>query len=145
MQKFFSFKSSKSFKAAKIAISFISIFSLLSINIPAFAKSLPLSAIPNALYVMTSKDTPAPQTVVPDQNNVDVFHFDLYSRPHEGAKITQIDFLFGSYIDDSVFKSIKLYDFNLKQLLGTSLPTNGHIIFSNLSVDLQKNIPKKLL
>lgn len=128
----------------KVAISFLTALSLLLTSIPAFAKPLPLSAIPNALFVVTSKDTPPAQIVTPGKAGVDVFHFDLYSRPHEGAKITKMDFQITGTFNGSNFASVKLYDFDSKQLLGTSLFANNHVVFQgDLLFTLLKNKPKK--
>lgn len=127
----------------KVGVSILSMAALLLFStITTFAKH---ASIPNALYVVTSKDTPSAATFLPGKIDTDVFHFDLYSRPHEGAIVKKIDLqILGTVNSSTDLFNFKLYDENSKELVGTSvISQNGHVVFSNLSVILANKKPKK--
>lgn len=111
------------------------LISALMIATTALAAPLPSSVV----YIVTDPATPASKALTPGQLNVDVFYFDLYSRPTEGAKMTKISFQYKGVNNGDELTLVKLFDLNANQYLGTVTPVPGSISFTGLSVTLPKN------
>ncbi len=108
------------------------------------AASLPAGlpvGIPTIIYALTAKETPKPQTVLPDQE-FEAFDFDLYSRGYaaEDAIIKGMSFYINGTINPASLATVRLYDLDLKENISSPIPVDlsGNVNFKGLNLKVNK-------